>query len=45
MPKMKVRNNPMKVCLRYQRKKGKSKIESKGICRRKLGYKPKNKFG
>ena len=38
---MKFKKNPMQKCLREQKSKGKDKLESKNICRIKLGYKPK----
>ena len=38
---MKVKTNPMQKCLKEQKRKGKGKLESKNICRIKLGYKSK----
>ena len=36
-----MKNPKMKKCLKEQRLKGKGRLESKNICRIKLGYKPK----
>jgi len=34
----------MQKCLKEQKRKGKNKLESKQICRKKFGYKLKKKF-
>ena len=38
---MKIKTTTMQKCLREQKAKGKDKLESKQICRKKLGYKLK----
>jgi len=41
MKKMTKKNPRMQKCLREQKIKGKNRMESKNICRIKLGYKQK----